>query len=158
MPGCEISARGRIGRRRLGLSPRTQLDRRHLRFLVPVDQQRGAVIELIRYIEQMLGKIALRHVRQEHATDAQMDVGTVLIGNQRIGRLLDPVVQKFVAVVLAKDEPSLNGGPKRPVDSLFCLPMNQGQDGDRHHIAQAGKLFQDFLGGGRQHRFSFSRP
>ena len=43
--GREIDARRRIGRRRLGLSPGTQIDRRHLRFLVPVDQPRGAPIE-----------------------------------------------------------------------------------------------------------------
>ena len=36
--GRKIHARRRIGRRRLGLSPGTQIDRRHLRFLVAVDQ------------------------------------------------------------------------------------------------------------------------
>ena len=35
----KIRARRRIGRRRLRLSPGTQVDRRDLRFLVPVDQQ-----------------------------------------------------------------------------------------------------------------------
>jgi hypothetical protein len=43
--GChEIDARGRIGRRRLGLSPGTQVDRRHLRFFFPVDQPYGTPI------------------------------------------------------------------------------------------------------------------
>jgi hypothetical protein len=50
-------ARRRIGRGRLGFSPGAQIDRRHLHFLVPVDQQCGASIELVRDIEKMLGEL-----------------------------------------------------------------------------------------------------
>jgi hypothetical protein len=63
--GRKILARRRIGRRRLGLSPGTQVDRRHLRFLVAIDQQCGAPIELVRDIEQMLGEFVRRHARQQ---------------------------------------------------------------------------------------------
>ena len=80
--GRKIRARRRIGRRRLGLSPGTQIDRRHLRFLVPVDQPCGAPIELVRDIEQMLGELVRRHARQQRTADAQVDFGTLLFGNQ----------------------------------------------------------------------------
>ncbi len=79
--GHEIDARGRIGRRRLGLSPGAQLDRRHLRFLVPVDQQRGAPTEVVGDIEQMLGEFVRRHVRQQQTPDAQVDFGTLRFRN-----------------------------------------------------------------------------
>ena len=78
--GRQIHARRRIGRRRLGLSPGAQIDRRHLHFLVPVDQPRSAPIELVRDIEQMLGELVRRHARQQRAADAQVDVGAVLFG------------------------------------------------------------------------------
>jgi len=66
----------------LGLSPGAQFDRRHLRFLVPVDQLRGAPIEVVRDIEQMLGQLVRRHACQQHMADAQVDSGTLLVGNQ----------------------------------------------------------------------------
>ncbi len=131
--GRKIRARRRIGRRRLGLSPGAQLDRRHLRFLVPVDQPCGAPIELVRDIEQMLGQIVLGHAREQHAADAQMDFGPLLFGNQRISRLLNPVVQEFVGATLMDDEPG--GFPERRVHRLLCCPVNQGQGGDLGDIA-----------------------
>ena len=61
--GRKIHARRRVGRRRLGLSPGTKVDRRDSRFLVLVDQQCGASVELIRDIEQMLDELVRRHAR-----------------------------------------------------------------------------------------------
>ena len=110
--------------------------------------RRSAPIELVRDIEQMLGELVRRHARQQRAADAQVDVGTVLVGNQRIRRLLDSVVQEFVGAVLAKDEPGVDGFPERRVHRLLGFPVNQGQGGDLGDVAQAGELFQGFLGGG----------
>ena len=155
MPAARYTHCRRIGRRRLGLSPGTQVDRRHLRFLVPVDQQCRAPIELVRDIEQMLGELLRRHARQQHAADAQVDVGTVLVGYQRIGRLLDAVVQELVGAVLAEDEPGVDGFPERRVDRLLCCPVNQGQGGDLGDVAQAGELLQGVLRASRKSRFSF---
>jgi hypothetical protein len=56
-------------------------------------------IELVRDIEQMLGEFARCHARQQHAADSQVDVGTVRFGNQRISRLLNPIVQEFVGAI-----------------------------------------------------------
>ncbi len=145
-----MRARRRIGRRRLGLSPGTQVDRRHPRFLVPVDQSCGAPIELVRDIEQMPGELVRRHARQQRTADAQVEVGTLLVRNQRVGRLLDPVVQKPAGTLLVEDEPGADGFPEGSVHRFLCCPVNQGQGGGRGDIAQAGELFQGFLGGGRK--------
>ena len=93
-----------------------------MRFLVPVDQPCGAPIELVRHIEQMLGELVRRHARQQRTADAQVDVGTLLVGNQRIGRLLDAVVQEPVGAVLAEDEPGADGLPEGRVHRLLCFP------------------------------------
>ncbi len=59
-----------------------QIDRCHPRFLVRVDQQCTAPIELVCDIEQMLGKLVRRHALQQSAADAKMDFGPVLLWNQ----------------------------------------------------------------------------
>ena len=48
----------------------------------------------------MLGELICRHGRQQHAADAQVDVGAALFRDQRIGRLLDPVMQERVGALL----------------------------------------------------------
>jgi len=75
-----MRTRRRIGRRGLCLSPGTQIDSCRSRFLVPVDQSCGAPIELVRDIKEMLGELVRPHARQQHAADAQVDVGTLFIG------------------------------------------------------------------------------
>ena len=57
-------------------------------------------------------------------------------------------MQEFVGALLADDEPGVDGFPERRVHRLLCFPVNQGQGGDLGDIAQAGELFQGFLGGG----------
>ena len=42
----------------------------------------------------------------------------------------------------------MDGFPERRVHRLLCFPVNQGQGGDLGDVAQAGELFQGFLGGG----------
>ena len=134
----------------MALRPARRLSRRHLHFLIPVNEQRGAAIELVRDIEQMLGEVVRRHARQQHAADAQMDIGTVLLGNQRISRLLDPVVQEFVGALLGERRARADGLPEGSVHRRLWFPVNQGQGGDFRDIAQAGELFQGFLGGARE--------
>ena len=48
--------------------------------------------------EQMPGELVRCHIRQQCAADAQVNVGTALFWDQRISRLLGPVVQEFVGV------------------------------------------------------------
>jgi hypothetical protein len=57
-------------------------------------------------------------------------------------------MEELVDIVLAKDEPSVDGFPACRVYRLVCFSANPGQSGDFSEIAQAGELFQGFLGVG----------
>jgi len=102
----------------------------------------------------MLGELVRPHARQQRTADVQMDAHTFLFGNQRIGRLPDPVVQKFPGSLLVKDEPGLDGFPEGRVHRLLCCPVGHRQGGGHGGIAQAGELSQRFLGL-EDNRFSF---
>src|SRR5216684_5701351 len=75
----------------------------------------------------MLGELVRRHAPQQHTADAQVDVGTVLFWDQRISRLLDPVVQVFVGAILMDDEASVDGFPEGRVHGLLCFPESQAR-------------------------------
>ena len=70
----------------------------------------------------------------------------LLFRDQRIGRLLDPVVRKAVGALLVKDEPGVNCLPQGRVHRRLRLPVHQGQGGDFGGIAQAGELLQGVPG------------
>ena len=67
---------------------------------------RSAPIELVGDIEQMLGELVGRHIRQQRTAYAQVDVNSVLVGNQRIGRLLNPIMQEPVCAILRSIRPA----------------------------------------------------
>jgi hypothetical protein len=71
-----------------------------MRFLLPLDQLSSASIELAGDIEQMLGELVRRHARQQRAADPQVDVNSAPFGNQRIGSLLNPIMQEPVCAIL----------------------------------------------------------
>ena len=48
----------------------------------------------------------------------QVNVGAVLVGNERVGALLDPVVQELVCALLFDDEPGMYGFPECRVHRL----------------------------------------
>src|ERR1700757_4998454 len=102
--GRKVDACGRVGGRRLGFATGAQLDVRYSRFFVWIDQPRCASIELICYVEQMLGELVRRHPRQQRTSDMQMHLGSLLRRYQRIRRLLYSVVKKFVGIVVAEHE------------------------------------------------------
>ncbi|CAB3802909.1 hypothetical protein [Pararobbsia alpina] len=52
----------------------------------------------------MLGEFVYRQVRQQRAADAQVDTGTLRFGNQRIGGLLDAVMQELAIAAGAHDQ------------------------------------------------------
>ena len=79
-------------------------------------------IELVHHIEQMLGELVRRHARQQQPADVQVSVGTVLLGDERISRLLDAVVQEFVCALLLDDEPGMYGLPECACSASSVLP------------------------------------
>ena len=96
----------------------------------------------------MLGELVRRQARQQHAADAQVDLGAAILGDQRIRRLLDPIVQESVGVLVSEHESGVDRFQQRGVERLLRFPVNQRQGGDLDDIAQAGELFQGFLAGG----------
>jgi hypothetical protein len=71
----------------------------------------------------------------------QVHTGTLIVGNQIIRSLLDPVVQKFVTVPLSEDELGADGWLEGHVHCLFRFPLNQGQGYDFGGVAQAREAF-----------------
>ena len=119
-------------------------------FLAWVNQTRDAAIELVRHIEQMLGEVVRRHARQQHTADMEVEIGTLIFRNQRIGRLLDSVVQKPAGAFMAEDEAAADSFREACAQRLLCCPVNQSQGRCVRDIAQTRELFEGFLGGGRK--------
>ena len=72
----------------------------------------------------------------------------VLVGNQGIRRLLNPVVQELVGVLVLKHESGVDRFPERGVDRVLRFPENQGQGGDLDDVTQAREVFEGVLCGG----------
>ena len=92
----------------------------------------------------MFSSNSLRHPqrRRECSPDPQVRGRPFVFGDQRIGGLLDAIVEKGVAAVLAQDETRPNGFPKRRVDLLLGFPEHPGQGCDRAAVAEACELLQ----------------
>ena len=96
----------------------------------------------------MLVKLVRHHGRQQHAADAQVGVGAALFRDQRIGRLLDPVVKKSVGALLPQNEACVDRLPQPRVQRILCLLVNQSERGDIGDVPKAGELFHRLLRGG----------
>ena len=88
-------------------------------FLVAIDQQRGAPIELVCDIEQMLGEALCRHARQQDSANPKVRSRPLAFGDERIGRLLNTVVEEPIGALQAEDQPGAGGLQKGRVDLLF---------------------------------------
>ncbi len=102
----------------------------------------------------MLGELVRRHARQLHASDVQVDSGTLRFGNQRIGRLLDPVVQELAGAVGAHDQifahrlgkALLNLGLAKALPRWdLRRPADQREIAQVKCVAQASSQLQRFL-------------
>ena len=78
------------------------------------------------------------------------DFGTCSFRNQRIGRLLDPVVDELVGAVQALDQSRRTASQSAACDVLLRVPENDRKHRDPGGIAQAGQLLQGRLRFGRQ--------
>ena len=68
--------------------------------------KRGAAVELADDLENDLFAPVGRRMRQQQPADAQMGRRARILGNQRIGRLLDAVVLKRVGVSRRSTSPA----------------------------------------------------
>ena len=116
-----------------------------MHFLVVIDQQCGAPIQLVGDIEQMFGEAVRRHARQQHSANPKVCPGALAFGDERIGRLLNPVVEEGIGSLQAEDQPGADGIQQRSVDLLFGLSEDQTQGRDLGHVPETGELLESGL-------------
>ena len=72
--------------------------------------------------------------------------GPFAFRSERIGRLLDTVVEECVAVIQAKDESRANSLPQSGVYLLLSFPLYQAQCGNLGAAPETGEQSYCFLG------------
>ena len=144
-----LQGRG-IGGRRLGALARHQVEPGDLLALRRGGDQRRAAVELVHDVEYLLFQLLGGGSRREQPADPQMRHDALALGNERVGRLLDAVVEEGVGGIGAADEPGADGFPEGSVDRRLASAMDQRQRRRLGQISQAGELAQRFLGRERQ--------
>ena len=84
----------------------------------------SAPIELIRNIKQTLRGLVRFEGRAQGAAESQMYIGALLLRDQRICCLLDPVVQELVGAIQPEDEPSVDRFRQGRVCRRLIFPPN----------------------------------
>ncbi len=82
--------------------------------------------------------------RRKRPANPEMRGSPFTLGDERIGRLLDPVVKELIGVTQAEDETAPNRFPQSLVDLLLGFAVHQGHGGDLSDIAQTSELSQRF--------------
>ena len=75
--------------------------------------------------------------------------------DERVGRLLDAVVEEGVGAFQAEDESRPNRLPERRVDLLLWFPVNQAQGSDLGDVPQTGESVLRLPASCSGRRFSF---
>ena len=112
--GDEIGERRGVGGRGLGALAREQVELGQLLTLVSRGDQRGAAVELIDDLEDGLFASFRRGMRREQPADAQVRLGAQSFRYERIGGLLDTVVDELVRALQVLDQLQTNGAPRDP--------------------------------------------
>ena len=90
-------------------------------------------------------------MRREQPADPQMGLGAQFLRDQRIGGLLDAVVDELVgACPSARPAPDGRAVPQSRMDLLLRCPENDRKRRDLGDVAEAGQLLQRLLRLGRQ--------
>src|SRR3990172_1626823 len=66
--------------------------------------ERGAAVELVRDLEDLLLEILRRRARPEQSTDLQVHRCPLALGDERVGRLLDAIVREPIRALDLQDE------------------------------------------------------
>ncbi len=69
---------------------------------------------------------------------------SLALGDQRVGRFLDAIVEECVGVLKAEDEPRTDRLPEIRVDLLLWSALYHGQGWDPGNVSQAGEAFECF--------------
>ena len=89
-------------------------------------------------------------MRREQPSDAQVRLGAQSVRYERIGGLLNTVVDELVRAVLTFDQLQANGPPEIRTDLIVRFPENDRKHRDLGDVAEAGELLQRGLGLDRQ--------
>src|SRR3984893_11210892 len=81
--------------------------------------QRGAAIQLIYNIEYLFIALVRCGLGREQSADSKVSQGPLVFGDQRIGSLLDAVMDEHVSAVGAIDETGADRMPERRMDRLL---------------------------------------
>ena len=144
----EIGERRGIGRRRLGARAREEVERGDLLALRARREQRRAAVELMHDLEDRLRALLRGEVCREPPADPQVDDGPLAVGDERIRRLLDTVVEEGVGTVQAADEPGPHRLPQRRVDRLLGGPVHELQRRGLGAVPQTGEQVHGIPRGG----------
>src|SRR5580698_6148343 len=79
-------------------------------------------------------------MRQEQSAGPKMSFGARVLGNERIGRLLDTVMLERIGVLRAQHEPGSDSFPEAFVKLFLRGLANRSKQGERSTGADAGKL------------------
>src|SRR6202011_5159337 len=120
--GGEIGERRGVGGRRLGALAREQVELCQLLTFVSRGNQGGAAVELVDNLEDGLLAFFRRGMRREQPSDAQVRLGARPFRYERIGGLLDTVVDELVRTLQVLDQLQTNGIPEIRMDVLVRFP------------------------------------
>src|SRR6202047_4832371 len=85
-------------------------------------------------------------MRHEQSSDAELRLAAQPCRYERIGGLLDTVVDELVRALQVLDQLQTNGVPEIRTDVLVRFPENDRKHRDLGDVAEAGELLQSRLG------------
>ena len=134
----KMTQRRFVGGRGLRLAPGLKIEPGTLEPFVRVIDQRRHRIQMPGNIEQALVEFRRAGVMPELATDLQMQRPDVLRGDQRISRLLNPVMQKPELGLGGDHQPLLDRLPQIAAGRDLTAILNRRQDRQGKAVADAG--------------------
>ena len=93
----------------------------------------------------MVGEPVRGHARQQRPADPEVCDRALALGDERVGRLLNPVVEEGIRTLHAQDQPGADGFEKRSVDLLSRLSEDHTQCRDLGHVPETGELLESGL-------------
>ncbi|MFY0533374.1 hypothetical protein [Nannocystis pusilla] len=146
----EIRERRGVRGRPLGALARDEVELGDLLSLRRRGDQRGAPVELVHDLEDLLRELFGGHARGELPAGPEVHRRPLAARDERIGRLLDAIVEEFVRAGHAEDEPCLNGLREGGLRVLLRAALDQRQVGILRGVSQTRELLQRLLGRWRQ--------
>ena len=112
-----------------------------LAFVLRLDQ-RATTVELIDDLEDDLVALLRRRARHEQSPDPEMHLGAHGLRNQRVGRLLDPIMGEPIPGLSPLDQLQKDPLPQSGVDLRLRGPEDDRKQRDLGAVAEAGELLE----------------